>query len=191
MVLGFISTYGAGSNELGNPYLSHFPDIYYDVSVHPVFSPCLLGRYFSACNSIYNYNRISQSCLALGKYWVTQSGYFRLANTVALGMSITDGKLLFCHRISQGSAENKIPMIDYNNRTDYELLNNLFLDDFGSPTLNLPPITIYDRPCPHKRALYTPDLLPAAFYVASENYVSTFTTPYYSPRLLILTLPVP
>ena len=37
--------------------------------------------------------------LALDKYWVTHSGYFRLTNTVALGMVITDGKLLFFHDI--------------------------------------------------------------------------------------------
>ena len=37
----------------------------------------------------------------IDKYWVTQSGYFRLATTVALGMEITDGELLLCHGISK------------------------------------------------------------------------------------------
>ena len=39
--------------------------------------------------------------IALEEYWVTQSGYFRLATTVALGMGITDGKppiLSWCFR---------------------------------------------------------------------------------------------
>ena len=44
---------------------------------------------------------------SLEKYWLTQSGYFRLANAVALGMGITDGKLLLCHGISEGSAYKK------------------------------------------------------------------------------------
>ena len=35
-----------------------------------------------------------ESDLELDKYVVTHSGYFRLATTVALGMGITDGKLL-------------------------------------------------------------------------------------------------
>ena len=35
-----------------------------------------------------------KSDLAPDKYWVTQSGYFRLATTVALGMVIKYGKLL-------------------------------------------------------------------------------------------------
>ena len=49
-----------------------------------------------------------KSDLALDKYWVTQSGYFRLAITVALGVGITDGKLLFCHGISEQIMDNKI-----------------------------------------------------------------------------------
>ena len=46
--------------------------------------------------------------IALVKYLVTQSGYFRLATTVTLGMGITYGKLLFCHGISKGSVDKKI-----------------------------------------------------------------------------------
>ena len=38
--------------------------------------------------------------MLLDKYRVTQSGYFRLATTVALGMGITDGKLLYCHGVA-------------------------------------------------------------------------------------------
>ena len=48
---------------------------------------------------------MSQYGLALEKYWVTQIGYFRLVNTVALGMGITDGKILLCNGISEGSKE--------------------------------------------------------------------------------------
>ena len=44
----------------------------------------------------------------LERYWVTQSGYFRLATTVELGMVITDGKLLFCHGFSMGGVDKKI-----------------------------------------------------------------------------------
>ena len=50
--------------------------------------------------------------------------------------------------------------------------------------MHLPPITIDDRPLPHKIALYAPDLLPDAIYVASEKSVSTLTTPYDSPYIL-------
>ena len=61
-----------------------------------------------------------QSDLALEKYWVTQSGYFRFATIVTLGMEITDGKLLFFHGISERSVDKKISMRAYNNRTVYD-----------------------------------------------------------------------
>ena len=57
---------------------------------------------------IDNQNRMWQYDLALDKYWVTQSGYFRLATTVALGMVITDGKLLFSHGIAEESVDKTI-----------------------------------------------------------------------------------
>ena len=75
---------------------------------------------------------------------------------------------------------------EYNNRTVYDCFNNPVTDDFGIQALNLPPIASYDRPCPHKRARYTPDLIPAAISVASENTVITLTTPSDLPRLLLL-----
>ena len=50
-VLVFIYIEGAGSTEPGDPYLSCFPDIFYNVSVCPVVSPHLLGRYFNAYSS--------------------------------------------------------------------------------------------------------------------------------------------
>ena len=43
---------------------------------------------------------MQQSDIELETYWGTHRGYFRLATTVALGMGITDEKLLFCHDIS-------------------------------------------------------------------------------------------
>ena len=123
----------------------------------------------------------------LYKYWVTQSDYFILATTVALGMGITDGKLLLCHGTSQESDDKNISTKEYINRTVYDYSNNPFTADLGSPALNLPQITIDDRPCLHKRERYTPDLIPVAISVTSENSVSTLTTPYDSERLFILT----
>ena len=50
--------------------------------------------------------------------------------------------------------------------------------------MNIPPITIDDRPPRHKRAQYAPYLLPDAISVASEKSVSTLTTPYGSPDIM-------
>ena len=99
-------------------------------------------------------------------------------------MGISDGKLLYCHSVAEGNVDKKISTLDYNNRTFYDWFNNPFTSDFGSPDLHLPPITIDNRPRLHKRARYTPDLLPYAISVASEDYVSTLTTPSDSPDLL-------
>ena len=83
--------------------------------------------------------------IALDQYWVTQSDYFRDENTVELGMGISYGKLLYCHGLAEGNVENKISTLEYNNRTVYDCFNNPFTAEFGSPTLNLPPITIDGR----------------------------------------------
>ena len=100
-VLGFIATEWAGSTEPGDSYLYRLPEIYSNVSVCPVFPPHFIGKHLNACNEIDNHNRMWQSDLAVDKYWVKQSVCFRLATTVALGMGITDGKIMYCHSVTE------------------------------------------------------------------------------------------
>ena len=107
-VLGFIATEGDGSTAPGDPYVSQFPDIYSNVSVYPIVCPHFLGRHFNACNAKEKHNSMRQSDLVLDKYWVTQSGYFILSTTVALGVVITDGKLLYCHGVSEGNVDRNV-----------------------------------------------------------------------------------
>ena len=57
-ILSLIAAKGDVSNEQGDPYLSRFPNIYYNVSVCPIVRPHFPGRYFNACNSIDNHNRM-------------------------------------------------------------------------------------------------------------------------------------
>ena len=61
-----------------------------------------------------------QSDLALEKYLVTHSGYFRLATTVALGMGIIDGNLLYFHGVTEGNMDKKISTLEYNNKKVYD-----------------------------------------------------------------------
>ena len=103
---------------------------------------------------------------------------------MALGTGIKDGKLRYCNDNVEGNVEKKISTLEYNNRTVYDCFNIPFTADFGSPALHWPPIKIDDRSCLYKRARYTLDLLPAAIYGASENSVSTLTTPSDSPDIL-------
>ena len=119
-VLVFIDNEGGGSTEPGDAYLSRLPDIYSNISVLPVVHLHLLGIYLNAYNSIYNCNSMQQSDLALDKYWVTQSGYFRLATIVALGMGITDKKLLCCHGVAEVNLDKKISALEYNTRKVYD-----------------------------------------------------------------------
>ena len=78
-----------------------------------------------------------KSDLWIEKYGVTQSVYFRLATTVALGMGITDGKLLYCHGVAEGNKDKKISTSEYNNRSVYDFFNNPFTADCGSPAMHL------------------------------------------------------
>ena len=80
-VLESIYTEGSVSTNPGSTYLSHFPDTYYNISIIPVFHTCILVRYFNTCNYIERHNKIQNYDLELDKYWVSQSGYFRLALT--------------------------------------------------------------------------------------------------------------
>ena len=172
------------STEPGDPYFSSFPDIYFNVFACPVVSTHLLVRYFNACNEIYNHNWIWQSDIALDKYCVIQSGYFRLATKVALSMGIIYGNLLYCRGVSEVNVDKKISTLKYNNSTVYDCFDNPFTDEFGSPSFNLPPVTVNDIPLPHKRSQYTLDMLPATISVISVDSVSNFITLSYLPDLL-------
>ena len=99
-------------------------------------------------------------------------------------MGITDGKLLYCNGDAEGNMCKKVSTLEYRHRTVYYCFNNNFTAIFGSPDLRLPPINIDDRPPQHKIARYNPDLLLSDISVASENSVSTLTTPSDMPDLL-------
>ena len=101
-------------------------------------------------------------------------------------MGIINGKLLFYHGISNASDGKNLSTKEYNEKTVYDCFNNTFTSNFVITALNLPPITIDDRPHPHKRSRYTPDMLPVAISVASENSVSTLNTPSDSEQLFLL-----
>ena len=58
--------------------------------------------------------------LPLDKYWVKKSVYFRLANTMELGMGIAYGKLLYCNGVAEGNVDKTISTLYYNNRTVYD-----------------------------------------------------------------------
>ena len=97
--------------------------------------------------------------LALEKYWVTQSGYFRLETKMALGMGFIDGELLYCHGVSEGNVDKKLSTLKNNNRKVYDCLNNPFTDEFGIPPFIIDPTRI-NEPAIHQICYQMPSLLP-------------------------------
>ena len=45
-VLSFVAKLGAESTTLGIPYLSKYPDQFYNVSIRPVAHPLLMSKFF-------------------------------------------------------------------------------------------------------------------------------------------------
>ena len=76
-----------------------------NVSICAVVCYRFLEIYFNAYNTIDNLNRMHQSGLALYKYWVTQSEYFRVATSVELVMRITDEKSFYVMVIKRTAGE--------------------------------------------------------------------------------------
>ena len=105
---------------------------------------------------------------------------------VALALGITYEKFLFCHGISDQRRDKKLSFIKYNKRTFYDCFGDSFSVYCGSPTLNTPPMPLYNSSRLNKRACYYFDLLPADIYVATVKSVSILTTYYVSPRVTLL-----
>ena len=146
--LHVIADEGGGSTVPGDPCLFHYPDHYYNVGICSVVHPTILGRNYNAYNSIEQHKKMWQCDLALEKYLVTQTTYFRIGTTVALGMEIADATFLFCHSIEMGNKDKGITTRDCNGGTVFDCFNNPFSINYSTPSMNLPHITIADSPHP-------------------------------------------
>ena len=89
-VLSFIDTFGAGSTKSGIPYLSKYPDKFYNFAIFLVACPLIMSKFFGSVNEVDSHKKSRQSDLALEKFWVTHRGWLRLCTTVAMGMTITN-----------------------------------------------------------------------------------------------------
>ena len=72
------------------------------------------------------HSKMRQYGLALEKYWVMQSGYFRIGTTVALSVGITYAKILLCRGIGTDNKYKAVSMREYNDRTVFGYFNNPF-----------------------------------------------------------------
>ena len=80
--------WGGFITDTGDLYLILFPDTYYNDFIWPVVITNIIFKHLNPCNAMDQNNKIQKYEVALKKYWVTQSVYFRLATTVELGMGI-------------------------------------------------------------------------------------------------------
>ena len=69
---------------VGTPYLSKYPNLIYNASIHPVYCSLFMSKFFGSVNEVDFHNKSSQSNLSLEKFWVTQCGWIRLYTTVTM-----------------------------------------------------------------------------------------------------------
>ena len=72
------------------PYLSKYPNQFYNVSICPVDHPFLMSKFFVSVNEVDSNNKSRQLDLELDKFWVRKCGWIRLCTTVAMGMTINN-----------------------------------------------------------------------------------------------------
>ena len=138
--LSFVTTKKAGTTIPGEPYYAKFNDIHANILHRPVVRPSVLSTYFHRSNKVDTHNHSRQNTLKLEKWWVTQSGYFRIATTF-LGITVTDAWKCFCHGVKRSHEDKDIGIIEFSERLAYDCLNNNFTTDFGTPSRNLPAMT--------------------------------------------------
>ena len=126
----------AGTTIPGEPYYAKFNDIHANILHRPVVRPSVLSTYFHRSNKVDTHNHSRQNTLKLEKWWVTQSGYFRIATTF-LGITVTDAWKCFCHGVKRSHEDKDIGIIEFSERLAYDCLNNNFTTDFGTPSRNL------------------------------------------------------
>ena len=107
---------GAGSTTLCIPYLSDYPDQFYNVSIHPVSLPLLMSKLFDAVNEVDSHNKLRQSDIAMKKFLVTQYGWLRLCTTVYMGMTITNGWKLFCYGVKRNHFNKLISIREFSEK---------------------------------------------------------------------------
>ena len=99
------------------------------------------------------------------KYWGKHSESFIFGDTVALGMGILDENVLFCHGTSEKNRDRKIILRYYNWVAVYDWFINPFKLYGRILALDIPHVSIDDRPCPNKKSGCNSDPLPDTIYI--------------------------
>ena len=95
-------------------------------------------------NEVDYHNKSRQSDLALEKWWATQCGLLWLCTTVAMGMTITNGRKLFLYGVKRDHYDQLIGIREFSERLAQDCFNNNFSSDRGTPEKNIPPLAEVD-----------------------------------------------
>ena len=77
-VLSFIDTEDAGITQDGFTYLYKYPDLFYNIAIHPFSLPLVIYKLLGPVNYVEPNKKYRQYGLALEKYWVTQCSWIQL-----------------------------------------------------------------------------------------------------------------
>ena len=83
------------------PYLSKYPNQFYNVSIRFVACPLLMCKFLGLVIDVGSHNKSRQLDLLLEKSWVTQCGWLRLCTTVDMGTTITNFSKLFLNGVKR------------------------------------------------------------------------------------------
>ena len=94
---------GEGSTTFGIPYLSKYPDQFYNVSNLPVDRVLLVYKFFGCVNEVDSHNKYLQSDLSMDNLCVTKCGWIWLCTNVAMGITMTNCWKLFRYGVKRDS----------------------------------------------------------------------------------------
>ena len=107
---------GVGSTKLCIPYLSEYPDQFYNVSIHPFSPPLLMSKFFGAVNEVASHNKFWQSDIAMEKFLVTKCGWLQLCTTVSTGMTFTNCWKLFYFGVNRNHFNKSISIREFSEK---------------------------------------------------------------------------
>ena len=142
--------------------------------------------FLNTYNMIDNHNNMSQYYLEIDKYWVENSGYFRLTTKLELGMGITYGNLLFYNGVVEKSRDDVVFRI-VQWQDSVLLIQKLLSSWLWYPRFEYNSHNHWWYP-PTKQKILQDLWYYISFHLCCfKNYVSTLTDPFESPRVILLT----
>ena len=95
----FMVTDNSGITQAGLPYISKYPDQFYNVAILPVSHPLVIPKFIGVGNEFDSHNQSMESVFALEKLWVNKCGCLSLFVTIDMVMITTNFWKLLCYMV--------------------------------------------------------------------------------------------